>query len=64
MTVDFYGNFILENIGIINKICRAYTDTEQDYEDYFQEVCVQLWRSHSFFEEKAAGFTGWLSTFA
>ncbi|GHA66220.1 RNA polymerase sigma factor [Pontibacter akesuensis] len=54
MTIDFYNRFIRENTGIINKICRAYTDTDEDYEDYFQEVCLQLWRSHSFFEDKSA----------
>ncbi|GAB3823961.1 RNA polymerase sigma factor [Pontibacter rugosus] len=54
MTIDFYNRFIRQNAGIINKICRAYTDTEEDYEDYFQEVCLQLWRSHSFFEDKSA----------
>lgn len=59
MTLDFYNRFIRENAGAINKICRAYSDSEEDYEDYFQEVCLQLWRSHSFFEEKSA-FSTWV----
>ncbi len=41
--------FIEEHSAIIIKICRIYTDDEQEFEDYFQEVTLQLWRSfHSF----------------
>ena len=35
---------------MIIKICRAYTDTEQDFEDYYQEVCLQIWRSKDRFK--------------
>ena len=34
---------------MIIKICRAYTDTQEDFEDYFQEVCLQIWRSRAQF---------------
>ena len=30
---------------MIIKICRAYTNAEEDFEDYYQEVCLQIWRS-------------------
>ena len=35
--------------GIIAKICRAYADTQPDIDDYFQEVCLQIWRSRNSF---------------
>ncbi len=34
------------------KICRAYTNTQEDYEDYYQEVCLQIWKSNSNFREQ------------
>jgi len=34
---------------MIIKICRAYTDTQEDFEDYYQEVCLQIWRSREQF---------------
>lgn len=49
MSSDFYQSQILPYAGIIIKICRAYTDTQEDFEDYYQEVCLQIWRSHSNF---------------
>ncbi|MCH7523855.1 MAG: sigma-70 family RNA polymerase sigma factor [Bacteroidetes bacterium] len=45
MSSDFYTSSILPYSGIIIKICRAYTDTQEDFEDYYQEVCLQIWRS-------------------
>lgn len=54
MSSAFYNRFIRENAGIISKICRAYTDTPDDYNDYFQEVCLQLWKTHESFQGSAA----------
>jgi len=48
---DYYTSFILPYSGIIIKICRAYTDTQEDFEDYYQEVCLQIWRSKDSFKE-------------
>lgn len=45
MSNDFYTSSILPYSGIIIKICRAYTDSQEDFEDYYQEVCLQIWRS-------------------
>lgn len=50
MSKDFYTQFILPYAGIIIKICRAYTDSEQDFEDYYQEICFQLWKSRGNFK--------------
>ncbi len=49
MSSDFYSASILPHAPIIIKICRAYTDTHEDFEDYYQEVCLQIWKSrHNF----------------
>jgi len=48
---DYYTTQILPYSGIIIKICRAYTDTQEDFEDYYQEVCLQIWKSKDSFKE-------------
>jgi len=50
---DFYKVSILPFSGIIIKICRAYTNTQEDFEDYYQEVCLQIWRSNENFKEQS-----------
>jgi RNA polymerase sigma-70 factor (ECF subfamily) len=50
---DFYTISILPYAAIIIKICRAYTNSQEDFEDYYQEVCLQIWRSKDNFEEKS-----------
>ena len=50
MSNDFYTSSILPYAAIIIKICRAYTDTQEDYEDYYQEVCLQIWKSRNNFQ--------------
>jgi len=54
---DFYTTQILPYAAIIIKICRAYTDTQEDFEDYYQEVCLQIWRSKDNFKEQSAWST-------
>ena len=38
--------------AIIIKICKAYTNSQEDFEDYYQEVCLQIWRSRDNFREQ------------
>jgi RNA polymerase sigma-70 factor (ECF subfamily) len=38
---------------VIIKICRAYTNTQEDFEDYYQEVCLQIWRSNDKFRQES-----------
>ena len=57
MSSDFYTTSIAPFAPIIIKICRAYTNTQEDFEDYYQEVCLQIWRSHQTFDERAAWST-------
>ena len=49
MSNDFYTTSILPSAGIIIKICRAYTNSQEDFEDYYQEVCYQIWKSRDNF---------------
>ena len=53
MSSDFYKASILPYAGIIIKICRAYTNSQEDFEDYYQEVCLQIWRSRDQFREES-----------
>ncbi|PLX12883.1 MAG: RNA polymerase [Marinilabiliales bacterium] len=53
MSSDFYNISILPYSGIIIKLCRAYTNSQEDFEDYYQEVCLQIWRSKGNFREES-----------
>ena len=53
MSNDFYKTSILPYKGIIIKICRAYTNSQEDFEDYYQEACLQIWKSRTSFQEKS-----------
>ena len=53
LSSDFYNTAILPFAGIIIKLCRAYTNSQEDFEDYYQEVCLQIWRSKDNFREKS-----------
>ena len=53
MSSDFYTSSILPYASIIIKICRAYTNSQEDFEDYYQEVCLQIWKSKDNFREES-----------
>jgi len=53
MSSDFYTTSITPFSGIIIKLCRAYTNTQEDFEDYYQEVCLQIWRSKENFRAES-----------
>ena len=53
MSSDFYTSSIQPYTSIIIKLCRAYTNTQEDFEDYYQEVCLQIWRSSDSFREQS-----------
>ena len=53
MSNDFYNTSILPFAGIIIKLCRAYTNSQEDFEDYYQEVCLQIWRSKENFRQES-----------
>lgn len=53
MGKEFFEKFIRDNQAIINKICRAYANTHEEFQDYTQEVALQLWNSHERFKGNA-----------
>ena len=50
MSSDFYSSSIFPYAAIIIKMCRAYTNSQEDFEDYYQEVCLQIWKSKDNFK--------------
>ena len=36
---------VKENVGVLHKLCRVYTFNRDEYEELFQEMLVQIWRS-------------------
>ena len=40
-----FHKLLNDNIGIIQKICRAYSNSEEEFKDYVQEVSYYLWKS-------------------
>ncbi len=45
MNEQEFIDLIDQHQGIIHKICRIYTDIQEDYDDLFQEIMVQLWQA-------------------
>lgn len=48
-----FQHIIDEHYGILFKIGRAYTQEEADFEDLYQEMLIQLWKSYSRFRGQA-----------
>jgi RNA polymerase sigma-70 factor (ECF subfamily) len=36
---------IRDNSGILHKLCRVYANDDSEYEEIFQEMMIQIWRS-------------------
>ena len=51
-----FQSFMDDNHRVVAKVCRIYTDCGDDFNDYYQECIVQLWRSFESFrgESKAS----------
>ncbi len=52
-----FSSFLKEHRGIIQKLCRGYSNSVQDFEDNVQEVYYQLWKSIDRFEGKSKSGT-------
>ncbi|MEQ9426007.1 MAG: sigma-70 family RNA polymerase sigma factor [Cyclobacteriaceae bacterium] len=52
-----FNQLIDENKLLIQKVCRVYSDNQDDFLDYYQEVCIQLWRSMQSFRGDSAQST-------
>lgn len=48
--------FLDANVRIVYKVCRLYSNTEEEFQDFIQEVVLQMWRSFQSFrgESKAS----------
>ena len=44
---------VKENVGVLHKLCRVYTFNRDEYEELFQEMLVQIWRSTGNFRGEA-----------
>lgn len=53
MSTEFYQEYIENNKAIIYKICRAYAQDNEELQDYFQEVSLQLWKAKDSFNNKS-----------
>ncbi len=48
-----FEQIIKENVGVLHKLCRVYTFNADEYEELFQEMLVQIWRSTANFRGEA-----------
>ncbi len=48
-----------ENQNIVHKICRLYTNNQDQHNDLFQEITIQLWRAFPKFRGDAK-FSTWM----
>lgn len=47
-----------ENQNLIHKVCRIYADSDEEHQDLFQEITIQLWKAFPQFRGEAK-FTTW-----
>lgn len=45
-----FTNLLKDNQGLIIKVSRLYTNSQEDEKDLFQEIVLQLWRSYENFK--------------
>ncbi len=50
---------VQKNQGIIHKVCNIYCDVQEDRNDLFQEIVVQLWKSFPTFQNRSK-FSTWM----
>lgn len=48
-----------KNQNIIHKICRIYTTNQDQHNDLFQEITIQIWKNYSKFRGEAK-FSTWM----
>lgn len=49
MTKDEFDRIVHQHQGLIWKICRSFSDNEEDQKDLFQEILYTLWRGKDSF---------------
>lgn len=61
MDVVLEQNFVAllkQNQNIVHKICRLYTSNEEEHNDLFQEITIQLWKAFPKFRNESK-FSTW-----
>ena len=48
-----FERIVTQNAGAMHKLCRVYTFDQDEYEELFQEMLVQIWRSLNNFRGEA-----------
>lgn len=54
-----FGKLLKEHELLVFKICRLYAGTEDDRQDLFQDIVIQLWRAYPKFRGESK-FSTWL----
>jgi RNA polymerase sigma-70 factor (ECF subfamily) len=54
-----FTKLLLENQGIVYKICNIYFYNKPEKEDYFQDIVIELWRAFPGFR-KQSKFSTWM----
>lgn len=52
MEKDFL-NIVEQYQGIIYKVCKMYRDSQEEQEDLFQEIVLQLWKAYPKFRKES-----------
>lgn len=55
-----FETLLREHRGIVFKVAAVYARQEDDRRDLAQEICVQLWRSFTGYDERRAKFSTWM----
>lgn len=58
-TEDKFVSLLEENQNIVHKICRLYTNNQDQHNDLFQEITIQLWRAFPKFRGDSK-FSTWM----
>lgn len=52
-----FQDWLEEHKGILVKITRSFSNAPEDFDDLFQEILLQLWRSIPSFNGKSSSST-------
>ena len=58
LEIKFLNDFE-KNQNIVHKICRIYTTNQDEHNDLFQEITIQVWKNYSKFRGEAK-FSTWM----
>ena len=52
-----FDHILSDYIGVVRKVCNLYADSSEEYEDFYQECMLQIWKSHQNFRGEAKAST-------